>query len=224
MAYKHVIWDWNGTLLNDVIEGVKILNYMQKSRNLAQTDLIGYRKIFTFPILEYYKKAGFIESEHPFLELAAEYMEQYFIEAANCVLYEDAKNVLEELIDYNITNSILTAGLESMVQDQLRQHFIDNCFTAVTGKKDFHAPGKQDLIKTHIEKIKFKPDEIVFVGDTLHDVYAAQQIGCDYIIVTHGHQNIEYASDGKIIPAKNLREVFGSIIREPLINSFVHLD
>lgn len=213
MSYKHVIWDWNGTLLNDVDIGVKILNYMQKKRNIKETSFKEYRKIFTFPVVEYYERAGLMDSGYTFEELAADYIEQYHIEVQGCTLYKDTQKTLNILKGNGISHSILTAAPEDLVKDQLIQYGISEYFIALTGKIDHYASGKEELAQVHMEKLKFDPSDVVFVGDTLHDVKVARKIGCDYIIVTHGHQDIDFLSKGEKSTASNLDEIAHMILK-----------
>ena len=57
--YTHVIWDWNGTLLDDNWLCVEVMNTLLSSRNLPLLTLERYRDIFDFPVKNYYEKLGF---------------------------------------------------------------------------------------------------------------------------------------------------------------------
>ena len=59
MKYKHIIWDWNGTLLNDRWVCVNGINNCLKKRGLSSISEETYKSIFTFPVKDYYKKLGF---------------------------------------------------------------------------------------------------------------------------------------------------------------------
>ena len=51
-----IIWDWNGTLLNDVNRNCALMNRMLRRRGMpAIPSLTRYREIFRFPIREYYR-------------------------------------------------------------------------------------------------------------------------------------------------------------------------
>ena len=80
----------------------------------------------------------------------------------------------------------------------MKDYNITDLFIAVTGKKDFYASGKSELVNVHLSKIDYKNSEMIFIGDTIHDMEIANQIGCDYFIVSGGHQDVEYASNGSI--------------------------
>ena len=66
MKYKHVIWDWNGTLVDDTWLFVDIMNGVLKDRNLQGITLDDYRNVFDFPVQDYYTKLGFNFSEEAF--------------------------------------------------------------------------------------------------------------------------------------------------------------
>lgn len=62
-----VLWDWNGTLLNDLQLSIQALNRLLAENGYPQQfDTRAYRKIFGFPIQDYYRRAGFDFSRHPY--------------------------------------------------------------------------------------------------------------------------------------------------------------
>jgi phosphoglycolate phosphatase len=212
MKYKHVIWAWNGTLLNDVALGHRMLNYLQNVKGIAPSSFEDYRAMFTFPITDFYKKAGLFENMESFQKLADIYIKEYERQVGDCFLQDGAEEVLDGLEKNKITSSILTASLESMARSQIKHYGIDKYFIAVTGKDDYYASGKCELVLTHLSKIEYSPQEIVFVGDTLHDAEIAHEIECDCILVQNGHQEIERLSRKDINIAKDLREVYEKVL------------
>ena len=72
------LWDWNGTLVNDVALCSQLLNsQLQRHGHAPLGGVEEYRRVFRFPIEEYYKDAGFDFSRCPYRQLAAEYMQLY---------------------------------------------------------------------------------------------------------------------------------------------------
>lgn len=53
MKYKNVVWDWNGTLLDDVETGVNTLNDMLGRRGLHQLSVEEYKDMFGFPVIDF---------------------------------------------------------------------------------------------------------------------------------------------------------------------------
>ena len=78
MRPELILWDWNGTLLDDVELCENALNRLLQRYGYPQRyDLAAYREIFGFPIEEYYIRAGFDFAKHPYPELAERFMEHY---------------------------------------------------------------------------------------------------------------------------------------------------
>ena len=53
MRYKNVVWDWNGTLLDDVKISVDTINVMLERKHLGKLTVEEYRSIFGFPVKPY---------------------------------------------------------------------------------------------------------------------------------------------------------------------------
>ena len=73
-----IVWDWNGTLLDDVDLCFSCINRLLVNHELQPLSTLNqYREVFTFPIEDYYKRVGFNFDKIPFSILAHEYMEDY---------------------------------------------------------------------------------------------------------------------------------------------------
>ncbi len=64
MKYKHIIWDWNGTLLNDLTLCVDLLNVSLEKRKLPEMTEEKYRKKFLFPIKTLEEQVDFFGITH----------------------------------------------------------------------------------------------------------------------------------------------------------------
>ena len=93
-----VLWDWNGTLLDDVALCVDALNRLLRIYHYPQQySLAQYREIFGFPIEDYYIRAGFDFSKNSYKELADDYMQDYLARAGACPLAKSAVPALSLL-------------------------------------------------------------------------------------------------------------------------------
>ena len=78
MRYTHCIWDFNGTILNDMSAGIRAVNELLAKRNLPLISGIEqYRNIFGFPVKSYYEALGFDFSKEPYDKLAHEWVALY---------------------------------------------------------------------------------------------------------------------------------------------------
>ena len=79
------LWDWNGTLVNDVALCSQLLNsQLQRHGHAPLGGVEEYRRVFRFPIEEYYKDAGFDFARCSYRQLAAEYMQLYPARLLEC--------------------------------------------------------------------------------------------------------------------------------------------
>ena len=63
---EHVVWDWNGTLVDDAKLCVDIVNGILSEHMMPAVSLEFYRDHFSFPVSSYYEKIGLPTREIPF--------------------------------------------------------------------------------------------------------------------------------------------------------------
>jgi phosphoglycolate phosphatase len=187
MTYSHILWDFNGTILNDVETGIKSANVLLSRRNMKTIEnTAGYHKVFCFPIIRYYQNLGLNLEKEPFEDLAVEWMEQYLIYSKSAKLYDGIIDILTYIKDSKIPQIILSATEKDMLKDQLTSLGILNYFDDFLGLDNIHAYSKVDIAKEWLERVK--PEKAVLIGDTVHDYETATQIGADCILIANGHQ------------------------------------
>jgi len=189
MRYKHIIWDWNGTLFEDVFLCCDIMNNILKRRNLHQIDVEKYRETFTFPVINYYKNVGLDFEKYPFEELSIEFITEYEKRKLNYNLYKGVKNTLNELQSLGISQSILSAYSQNTLEEIVEHFDIQKYFVKVIGLDNIYAAGKIENGKHWIKQLNLNGNDVLLVGDSLHDKEVADEINSDCVLLTHGHQN-----------------------------------
>lgn len=189
--YTNVIWDWNGTLFNDVKWCFKILNTMLAKRGLRIIDNISeYKNIFCFPIIEYYIKAGFSFEKEPFDEIAKEFILLYHSKnSGNCSLYTGAEEVLKVISNKHISQVILSASEIGNLLSQVNCFNIKGYFNDILGISNIYANSKIEIGLDYIKRNKAA--NAVLIGDTVHDYETAKAMGTDCILISAGHQSRE---------------------------------
>ncbi len=186
--YKHIVWDWNGTLLNDVDYCKRIINNILTKNNLPELSIDRYREIFTFPVQDYYKAAGLDFDKTSFEVLGKEFMVEYEQNKLTCNLYQGAKEVLSEIHKNGLKQSVLSAYKQDTLTDILKSYNLFNYFDFVIGSDNIYAGGKTHLGLRLLEKLDVDRNEILFVGDTLHDYDVAKAMGVHSVLIADGHQ------------------------------------
>ena len=115
--YQHIIWDWNGTLLNDAWLFVDIMNGILKKYNMGNITIKKYRDIFEFPIKKYYETLGFDLNNNSFEKFGTEFITAYKKRKYEASLYPKVKSILSKLLSKNIHHSILSAGEQNLLYD-----------------------------------------------------------------------------------------------------------
>lgn len=186
---KTVIWDWNGTLLNDIDLCISTINKLLFKRKLPLIDIEKYKEVFSFPVKDYYERIGFDFQKEPFEIPAREFIDAYNHDVVNCKLHDEALSVLNNLKKQGKQQIILSAMEQSALEMTLNQHQIFDFFNEVSGLDNHYAVSKLDNGKALIEKLQLNPSEICLIGDTTHDFEVAEALGCKCILVADGHQS-----------------------------------
>lgn len=133
MKYKYIIWDWNGTLYDDVQIGIDAMNEMLKIKgynNFLTVDR--YREIFCFPIMEYYRRVGFDFNIHPFEELAKLYINLYTPMQQNARLFADTETVLSKINALGAIQTVISACEKNRLSQQINQFGIMDYFQTLS--------------------------------------------------------------------------------------------
>ncbi len=184
-----IFWDWNGTLLDDVQVCVKSINHLLKKRNLPILDLTGYREVFTFPVRHYYEELGFDFTAETFEKPAREFMDIYIKNLEKTDLHIKAYETLQYFQSNGYKQYIISAMEHNMLTDLVQKFGIVGFFEKVIGITDIYANGKLHMAEMLYNSLNAKPEEIFFVGDTLHDYEVASHFGFQAVLLSHGHQS-----------------------------------
>jgi phosphoglycolate phosphatase len=188
-SQKTIIWDWNGTLLDDLSICLESINCMLEVRNLEKLSREKYRSVFTFPVIEYYRKVGFDFETEDWEQVAMEFMGNFFERLASCPLFPDAIKALDFFRDRGFRQIILSAMEQDALTSSVHTRGIGKYFQQVIGIDNHYAAGKSGNGLALMEKHTLNKENTWFVGDTLHDAEIAGDLGCQCLLVVNGHQS-----------------------------------
>ncbi|MHB8087538.1 MAG: HAD family hydrolase [Anaerolineaceae bacterium] len=205
--YKHIIWDWNGTLLDDVELCVSIINTLLVKRKLSAISLEYYREIFSFPIIQYYERLGFNFSSESFETIGTEFILDYEKKRAQCALMADATKTLQHFANLGLTQSILSASKQDYLLDAVGGYGLDSVFMEINGLDNHYASSKVDIGLDFVARNNFDPTAILLIGDTIHDADVAKALGVDCCLIPNGHQSKKRLAMYGVSIASNLTEM-----------------
>ena len=189
--YSHIIWDWNGTLLDDATHAMNVMNEMLKKRRIpVMKNMADYHRAFVFPIIQYYKNVGFDFEKETFEDLAFEFITDYHANnTGNSPLHKDVENLLKTINENGITQIILSASKQENLLLQVEEFPIKHYFDEMLGLSDIYAKSKVEIGLDYIKNNKV--EKALLIGDSTHDYDVAKELDADCILVSTGHQSKE---------------------------------
>lgn len=190
MKYTHVIWDFNGTILDDVEAGILAVNRLLAERGLpVLSGREDYYRVFHFPIRSYYEDLGFDFSVESYEALAPKWVALYLTYVAEAPLCTGVKETLEALRARGLVQTLLSATERRMLHKQVEDLGLRAYFDSLLGRDDIHAHSKVAIAEAWRAA---NPDAHAFmIGDTEHDKEAADAMGMDCYLIAGGHQSRE---------------------------------
>jgi len=188
-GYRYVIWDWNGTLLDDLSLCVDVINGMLRKRQMPTVTREEYLAVFTFPVRRYYQALGFDFSRESFEALSHEFIAGYEAGRRGCALHPEVRTTLERIAAADRRQVLLSASAEGSLKEAVREFRLDAFFDQVAGLDNIYAHSKVELGRQLVASLPCAPSEAVLVGDTLHDAEVAHAMGTACVLVAHGHQS-----------------------------------
>ena len=211
MKYEHIIWDWNGTLVNDAELCVAIVNQILNDYEIMPVDRAYYLDKFSFPVSEYYKSLGLPSCGPEYQNISQRFIEEYRKNHHLCKLQQNSIKMLGHIKECGVSQSVLSAGNIADVLDFINYHKLSDFFTIISGVYHTHATGKSDIALTHLNQIQASISKILLIGDTLHDFEIATDLEVDCILYSKGHN-----SESRLLEVSNsvindLEELVGLI-------------
>ena len=186
---QHIIWDWNGTLVDDAWLFTDLINIVLKKRDLPSISVPDYKDTFCFPLEKYYKRLGFDFKKEDYNIPSLEFIKLYNENKYRPKLYPEISELINQLNKKSIKNYLLSAQNHDSLMDQINFYNIKHLFQAIQGTDNLHARGKNRLATNLLKSENIDTSRLLFVGDTNLDMELAVQNEAKAIGVTYGHQS-----------------------------------
>jgi len=178
---KNIIFDWSGTLSDDLTPAYNASMIMFKRLGHEGISLEEYKREFTLPYMKFWNKY------FPKLSKAEEnrlYGEAiYQVEEPKA--YEGVRDVIERLNFLGINMIILSSQLQEKLELEVECYGLSGYFKVVHG--DVH--DKTEVIDEILKRNNFSLKQTVYVGDMTHDIEAGKKAGVKTIAIIWGYQD-----------------------------------
>lgn len=183
-----VVWDWNGTLVNDRWVAVTALNKTLQYYGCKPIDDEFYLQHFGFPVRPFYEQCGLDFTKIDWDELCKIFHHAVY-ECRRADLRPDARAALEFVKAHGGQNAILSALREDLLKRDVAHYQLADLFSLVYGVDNLDGASKVQRGRELAAQINGAT--LYLIGDTLHDAQVAQAIGAKCILASGGHQAAE---------------------------------
>ena len=191
-GYKYIIWDWNGTILDDLKLNLEVENTLLSRRGRRLIDSIAeYHEKFQFPIIKFYEELDFDLENESFEDIAKEYVREFDERFYELEIFSDAKDAVSDFKCEGIKQVILSQTEQKWLEKQVEHHNMTELFTELLGARDIYVKGKVAMALRWIEENGIDSRDVLMVGDTVHDFEVSESIGCDCVLIARGHHSRE---------------------------------
>ncbi|MDD2599202.1 MAG: HAD hydrolase-like protein [Kiritimatiellae bacterium] len=202
----HIIWDWNGTLLDDTLACVNAINTMLEARGLPQLSVEQYRACFGFPVSDFYRKLGFVLEREDWDAMARDFHAR-FLADSSIALHSQTRPVLEQIHLSGVTQWILSASEQSILDLMLREYELSVYFKRAMGAQNLYGNSKVAIGRSMIAMTKVPRCEILLIGDSLHDYEVARDLDIACALIAQGHQSFDRLITCGVPVLRSLSEV-----------------
>lgn len=184
----YILWDWNGTLLDDTEAALATLNEMITVRGGQPIGMEFYRDHFAFPVRPFYDKIGIIaRNEDEWNGIAHEYHEVYGRQPKK--LNPLAVTALEMAKEAGCRLSIVSALRQDLLEADMARNGVTKYFERICGSDNLDGASKLErarvLLRTLSDTVP-SDTHFVLIGDALHDKEVADALGIDCILCAQG--------------------------------------
>jgi phosphoglycolate phosphatase len=184
----YILWDWNGTLLDDTEAALATLNEMITVRGGQPIGMEFYRDHFAFPVRPFYDKIGIVaHNEDEWNGIAHEYHEVYGRQPKK--LNPLAVTALEMAIEAGCRQSIVAALRQDLLEADMARNGVTKYFERICGSDNLDGASKLErarvLLRTLSETVP-SGTHFILIGDALHDKEVADALGIDCILCAQG--------------------------------------
>lgn len=187
----HVVWDWNGTLLDDLPIVVEAANVSLGIRDQGPITVDDYRNHFTRPIRNFYDALfGRAVTDDEWQALNSRFHEEYRLRAERARLTVDAHDALDSVEGLGWSQSLLSMSSHSALMEVVEAKQVLSRFLRVDGLRGEAGGLKEEHLRTHLEMMSVSARDAFVVGDTPDDHAAAVAVGARPILYDGGSHHL----------------------------------
>jgi phosphoglycolate phosphatase-like HAD superfamily hydrolase len=181
----HLVWDWNGTLLDDLSLVVSSTNRAFAAVGGRAVDADEHRTRFRRPVADFYAEIlGRAVDEEEFGELDRIFHDAYRLGLTTMSLAADAMSAIKS---WPGSQSLLSMWFHDELVPAIETYGLTGVFTRVDGlRTEVGGDLKAGHLANHLAELSVRGDQVVLIGDSLDDAAAADSVGAKAVLYTGG--------------------------------------
>lgn len=180
-----IVWDFNGTVLDDAGASVAAVNRMLRRRGLPPITLEWYRKNLCMPLETFY--AGIRIAGEPIEALSAEF--QLHCAREERPVFPEVRAALARFHAAGLRQLLLSSLHQQTLEEAVKERGIAPYFEIIAGRGDHTLGDKREAAKAYLKKENIAPNSALFIGDLITDWELANYVGAHGALIPKGHQD-----------------------------------
>lgn len=190
---RHIVWDWNGTLLDDTHAVIAAVNVVCTAFARDHVDVHEWRALFGRPLLRSYERLlGHPVSERDWARIDELYHNAYRELLHTCHLAQGVPDALRDWNEQGGTQSLLSMWFHDELVPLVAEFGLDKLFARVDGlRSQVGGETKARHLEAHLAELELDGSDVVLVGDVEDDARAAELAGARCVLLTTGMMSRE---------------------------------
>ena len=188
----HILFDFDGTLVQSMDLSLKILNDLSGKYRYHPVAVEDVQKLKAMPLPERFRQIGLPAHRIPAISL--EFLSLYHQGISSLHPVDGTKALLEAVKAEGIGLSVLSSNSVENIAAFLRQNGMD-LFDHIFSSNNLF--GKDRSIRKFLRQFGVEKGELLYVGDELRDIEACRLAGVKIVSVTWGFDPPQLLRGGK---------------------------
>ncbi|MEW1722664.1 HAD hydrolase-like protein [Streptomyces sp. NPDC093109] len=187
----HLVWDWNGTILDDIQAVIGATNAAFAETGLDPISLERYRELYCVPVPKFYERLmGRLPSDAEWAVMDEVFHRHYHARRVDCGLTAGAEELLAGWVAEGGSQSLLSLYGHAELVPVVKGYGIDRHFVRIDGRTGPSGGGKAVHMERHLAALaaagEIAAERTVVIGDAVDDAMAAAHVGARAVLYTGG--------------------------------------